>query len=86
MLNVSKLSLAKQIGALCIVHLLNVVYTVKFIMESVIIQTVIKLSVAATLELCVFLITRHNNESKLIIDWTLLTKVALVAVAYAGCQ
>ncbi len=37
MLIVSKLSLAKQIGALCIIHMLNVGYTVKYIIESVII-------------------------------------------------
>jgi len=54
MLNVSKLSLAKQIGALCIVHMLNVVYTVTFHMESVIIQNVVKLSVMAPLQVFLF--------------------------------
>jgi hypothetical protein len=47
MLIVCKLSLIKQIGANHIVHMLNVMYTVKFIMESVILQTVIKVSVMA---------------------------------------
>ncbi len=47
MLIISKLSLAKQIGALCIIHMLNVGYTVKYIMESVILQAVIKVSVTA---------------------------------------